>query len=113
MRIAEIYFKGDLAGFLIEENRQKYIFRYDELYFYDSNKLAISLTLPKTQKEYVSKEIFPIFSNMIAEGANLAIQCRYLKIDERDTMGLLGATAFSDTIGAITIKKVIQHGKLK
>jgi serine/threonine-protein kinase HipA len=48
--------------------------------------------------------MFPFFSNMLAEGANLAIQGRYLKIDERDILSLLGATAGNDTIGAVTIK---------
>ena len=42
---------------------------------------------------------------MIAEGANLAIQSRYLKIDERDILSLLEATAYSDSIGAITVKR--------
>ena len=110
MRKAAIYFNGVLAGSLIEESRQKYIFSYDDLYFHDSSKIAISLTLPKTQKEFVSKNLFPVFSNMIAEGANLAIQSRYLKIDERDTFSLLGTTAHSDTIGAVTIKKIDELG---
>lgn len=104
MRKAEVYHNGILAGELIEENLSSYIFRYDDSYFYDPDLPAISLTLPKTKQEYVSEYLFPFFSNMVAEGTNLAIQGRYLKIDERDIMRLLGATAGSDTIGAVTIK---------
>ena len=52
MRAMEIYRNGILAGTLTEENRQRYIFRYDDNYFNDANKPGISLTLPKTQKEY-------------------------------------------------------------
>ena len=43
---------------------------------------------------------------MLAEGANKAYQCRTLKIDEDDAFGLLLATAHTDTIGAITVKKL-------
>ena len=108
MRKAEVYRNGILSGILTEENRGNYLFRYDDTYLNDSNKSAISLTLPKTQQEYHSEHMFPFFSNMIAEGANLAIQTRYLKIDERDVLSLLGATASTDTIGAVTVKMIEQ-----
>jgi len=104
MRRAEVFRNGILAGILTEQSRNSYSFRYDDAYFNDGNKYAISLTLPKTQQEYRSEHIFPFFSNMIAEGANLAIQSRYLKIDERDVLSLLAATASGDTIGAVTVK---------
>ena len=109
MRTAEVYRNGILAGVLTEESRSSYIFRYDSAYFNDSGKFAISLTLPKTQQEYHSEHMFPFFSNMIAEGANLAIQSRYLKIDERDVLSLLGATASTDTIGAVMVKLIEQQ----
>jgi len=108
MRKAEVYRKGVLAGVLIEENRNSYIFRYDDAYFNDNSKAAFSLTLPKTQQEYRSEFLFPFFGNMVAEGTNLAIQSRYLKIDERDILGLLGATAIDDSIGTVTIKVLEQ-----
>ncbi|MEX2234643.1 MAG: HipA N-terminal domain-containing protein [Cyclobacteriaceae bacterium] len=108
MRKAEIYRNGILAGILTEEDRNHYSFRYGDAYFNDSNNYAISLTLPKTQQEYRSEQMFPFFSNMVAEGANLAIQSRYLKIDERDILSLLAATASKDTIGAVTVKLIEQ-----
>lgn len=106
MRKAEVYHNRILVGELIEENRNYYIFRYNDIYFNNPDLPAISLTLPKTKQEYVSEYIFPFFSNMIAEGINLAIQERYLKIDKRDVIQLLGATAGSDTIGAVTVKLI-------
>jgi len=106
MRKAALYSNGTLAGFLTEENRKLYVFRYDDAYYIDITKPAISLTLPKTQQEYRSEYMFPFFSNMVAEGTNLAIQSRYLKIDERDILSLLGATANTDTIGAVTLKLI-------
>lgn len=104
MRTMEVYRNGIRAGVLVEENRNRYVFRYDDAYFSNPHSPAVSLTLPKTKQEYHSEYLFPFFANMIAEGTNLAIQERYLKIDERDILQLLSATAGSDTIGAVTLK---------
>ena len=106
MRKAEIYRNGEFAGILSEKNLNSYKFRYNDNYFADIRKPAISLTLPKTQQEYHSEYLFPCFFNMLSEGANKALQCRLLKIDEEDSFGLLLATAQVDTIGSITIKEI-------
>jgi serine/threonine-protein kinase HipA len=104
MRILEVYRNGIFAGMLIEANRKHYIFRYEDNYFMDPTQPAISLTLPKSQKEYSSNCLFPIFFNMLSEGVNRKLQSTQLKIDEKDDFGFLAATAQSDTIGAITVK---------
>lgn len=106
MRQAEVYCNKILAGFLTENDNGEYIFRYDDKYFQDSSLPAISLTLPKTKQEYRSKTLFSFFFNMLSEGANKAIQCQTLRIDEEDYFGLLLATAHTDTIGAVTVKKI-------
>ena len=106
MRKLEIYCNGILAGMLIEENRKQYIFKYDEKYFIDEIKPAISLTLPKSQMEYRSEFLFPFFFNMLSEGVNRKLQSIQLRIDEEDHFGLLAATAQFDTIGAITVKPI-------
>ena len=102
----EIYRNGTLAGTLTEENRRHFVFRYDDNYFNDVNKPAISLTLPKTQKEYSSEFLFPFFFNMLSEGVNRKLQSIQLRIDEEDNFGLLMATAQYDTIGAVTVKPI-------
>ena len=107
MRAVEIYRNGILAGILTEENRLRYVFRYDDKYFNDISKPGISLTLPKTQKEYISEFLFPFFFNMLSEGVNRKLQSTQLKIDEEDSFGLLAATAKYDTIGAITVKPIV------
>jgi serine/threonine-protein kinase HipA len=107
MRAMEIYRNGVLAGILTEENRHHYVFRYDDEYFTDANKPGISLTLPKTQKEYSSGFLFPFFFNMLSEGVNRKLQSTQLRIDEEDNFGLLAATAQYDTIGAITVKPIV------
>ena len=106
MRAVEIYRNGTLAGTLTEENRQHFVFRYEDNYFNDASKPAISLTLPKTQREYSSTFLFPFFFNMLSEGVNRKLQNTLLRIDEEDHFGLLMATAQYDTIGAVTVKPI-------
>ncbi len=106
MRTAEVYQNGKLAGLLNEDDRRNYTFVYDDEYFTDGSAPAISLTLPKSQKEFSSEILFPFFFNMLSEGVNRKLQSRTLQIDEKDHFGLLLATANIDTIGAITIKQI-------
>jgi len=106
MRKAEVYRNGGLAGFLVEDDQSHYTFTYSDEWLADPEKPAISLTLPKTQKEYRSDILFPFFFNMLSEGVNRKLQCRLLRIDEKDHFGLLLATAQYDTIGAVTVKPI-------
>jgi HipA-like protein len=106
LRSLEIYRNHQLAGILTEDDNRQYSFRYTNEYYVDSQKPAISLTMPKTQQLYTSDYLFPFFYNMLSEGVNRKLQSRALKIDEQDYFGLLAATAQYDTIGAITIKPV-------
>jgi serine/threonine-protein kinase HipA len=107
MRQVEVYRNGIFAGILAEVNQQQFVFKYDDVYFNDASKPAISLTLPKTQKEYSSKYLFPFFFNMLSEGVNRKLQSKQLRIDEEDNFGLLMATAQFDTIGTITVKPIV------
>ena len=108
MRKAAVYRNEELLGTLTEESRSSYIFRYDDGWFANANKPAVSLTLPKSQQEYRSEILFPFFFNLLSEGVNRKLQCRQLKIDEDDHFGLLLATAQDDTIGAITVKPITE-----
>ncbi|MBO5779875.1 MAG: HipA N-terminal domain-containing protein [Muribaculaceae bacterium] len=106
MRQAEVLSNRVVAGILTETDDGRYTFKYDDAYLIDADSRAISLAFPKRKEEYSSDELFPFFFNMLSEGANKAIQCRTLKIDENDSFGLLLATAKYDTIGAITIREL-------
>lgn len=106
MRQAEVLANRTLTGILTETDDRRYIFKYDDTYLANPAYPAISLAFPKRKEEYISDELFPFFFNMLSEGANKAIQCRTLKIDESDAFGLLLATAKHDTIGAITINEL-------
>lgn len=107
MRKASVYFNGILAGELVEISGKEYTFRYNDDYFMDKTKPAISLTLPKTRQEYCSAYLFPFFFNMLSEGSNRIVQSRLLRIDEKDHFGILLATAQYDVTGAITIKPIM------
>lgn len=104
MRQLAVYRNGTLAGILTEENRQKYLFQYDDNYLLSSDSQSISLTLPKSKQVYISEILFPFFYNMLSEGVNLKLQSMTLKIDENDHFGLLAKTSQYDTIGAVTLK---------
>lgn len=106
MRQAEVYANGVLAGVLTETDNGQYVFRYKDSFLQNDSQTSISLSLPKSQREFTSDSLFPFFFNMLSEGTNKAIQCQMLKIDEDDAFGLLLATAHTDTIGAITVKRI-------
>ena len=106
MRKLAVYRNKEFAGTLTEESREQFVFRYDDAWYADTLKPAVSLTLPKSQQEYRSQYLFPFFFNMLSEGVNRQLQSRLLKIDEQDNFGLLAATAQYDTIGAITVKPI-------
>jgi HipA-like protein len=106
MRQAKILYKTEEAGILTQHDDGSFTFIYNDLWLADSSKSAISLTLPKTQQSYRSQYLFPFFYNMLPEGANKQIACKYLRIDENDHFGLLLNTANYDTIGAVTVQKI-------
>lgn len=104
MRSGFVFCNALYAGILTEEYRGIYVFRYEDMYYTHADTPAISITLPKTRQEYRSSILFPVFANMLSEGANRILQSRLLKIDENDDFGFLLATAQYDTIGALTVQ---------
>ncbi|HLZ89441.1 MAG TPA: HipA N-terminal domain-containing protein [Puia sp.] len=106
MAKAAIYNNGVLAGYLEKKGPEDYLFIYENNYWSDVSLPSISLTLPKTHQTWRSPTLFPFFSGLLAEGVNKDIQCRLLKIDERDDFTRLLKTAGEDTIGAITVKEI-------
>ena len=108
MAKAGVYNNGVLAGLLEKNAPDDYRFTYDEKYLSNNALPSISLSLPKTQQAYHSPVLFSFFAGFVAEGINKDIQCRLLKIDEEDDFTRLLATAGEDTIGAVTVKKIIE-----
>lgn len=103
-RRARVMNNGALAGYL-SKTKEGYRFAYELRYYQDPGCPPISLTFPKTAREYRSKTLFPFFFGLLAEGENKRMQCRLFKIDEADHFARLLKTAGSETIGAITVQE--------
>lgn len=104
MKSANVYRNRELVGVLTRHSRSSYEFEYDDLWFNNPDKPPVSLTMPKSKKNYRSDHLFPFFFNLLSEGVNRKLQSRQLKIDEKNYFDLLLATAQTDTIGAITVE---------
>jgi HipA-like protein len=104
-----VYNNQIVAGIISKINDMEYVFEYDNLYFIDDNMLPISITLPKTKKVHTSSFLFPFFFNMLSEGSNRKVQCRFLKIDEEDHFTVLLKTTSLETVGAITVKEIVEN----
>lgn len=100
---AEVRYNGRLAG-ILSYSAQRYEFSYDRDYLAARDSRPISVTLPLREAPYSDDTLFPVFTNMLSEGVNKAMQNRLLKIDERDYFSLLLATAGQDNIGPLTIQ---------
>lgn len=106
MRKATILYKDKVAGVLKQHDDGSYSFKYDDIWFENDAKPAISLTLPKSRQEYHSEFLFPFFFNMLPEGTNKQVVCKLNRLDSTDYFGLLITTASSDNIGAIRVEKL-------
>ncbi len=106
MKKARVYYNNNLAGILEKADDNSYRFIYEDDYLHDPDAKSISLTLPKKQKVYTSKILFPFFFGLLSEGVNKIIQCRKLKLDEDDHFSRLIKTAAYDTIGPVTIEEI-------
>lgn len=105
MRKLEVYFGDRYAGLLSELAKDNYIFSYDDSYLADKDVPPVSVNLPKNQKVYQSDHIFPVFTNMLPEGANRRALCRARKVDEEDFFGMLEMICGMDSIGNVILQK--------
>ncbi len=105
MRKAEVLFKDQLAGLLVQDDEGWFSFTYQPEWVEDSSKPAISLTLPKRHEAFSSEYLFPFFYNMLPEGSNKQVVCQLNRLDRYDYFGLLTTIAKTDTIGAVTVHK--------
>ena len=106
MRQAIILYKEEEAGILTQHDDGSFSFHYNDTWLSDNKNPGISLTLPKTKQEYHSKHIFPFFYNMLPEGSNKQVICKYNRIDKSDYFGLLMTAAKNDSIGAVRVHRI-------
>ena len=106
MRKAKVLFKNEEAGILTQHDDGSFSFRYHDDWLANNSKQSISLALPKSEKEFHSKYLFPFFYNMLPEGSNKQVVCKLNRIDWDDHFGLLMSTAKNDSIGAVRVIKI-------
>lgn len=106
MRKAKVLFKNEEAGILTQYDDGSFSFRYHDDWLANNSNPGISLTLPKTGKEFRSKYLFPFFYNMLPEGSNKQVACKLNRIDREDHFGLLMFTAKNDSIGAVRVIQI-------
>lgn len=106
MRQAKILFKEEDAGMLTQHDDGSFSFAYHPSWIADLSKPAISLSLPKKAEAYQSAHLFPFFYNLLPEGSNKQVVCKYHRIDADDYFGLLMVTAKNDCIGAVRVLKL-------
>lgn len=102
MKQAKIYMYNSFAGILTEDENG-YKFEYDSDYLANEKAESISLTLPLTDKSYISNVLHPFFDGLIPEGWLLDIAEKNWKINNRDRMSLLLACC-KDCIGAVSVQ---------
>ena len=105
MRKVDVYFGDVYAGQLTELAKGSYQFTYDDAFLADSDTPPVSVNMPKSQKMYHADRIFPVFTNMLPEGANRRALCRVKKVDEDDFFGMLEMICCMDSIGKFVLKK--------
>ena len=97
--------KGNPSLSTVEKTWRSLAWRFNMRFTKQFND-PVSLTMPFREEPYQSDYLFPVFTNMLPEGANRKIVCRSWRFDEKDFFGLLLKIATYDTIGAITVKEV-------
>lgn len=107
MRKAEIKYNDHTAGWLTQDENG-FHFIYDSTYLKNDMSLAVSLTLPLQEKEFISQVLFPFFDGLIPEGWLLDIAESNWKLDSRDRMGLLLACC-KDCIGAVSVFPLVEN----
>ncbi|WP_276964849.1 HipA N-terminal domain-containing protein [Bacteroides graminisolvens] len=104
MKQAKIFMYNHSAGTLTEDENG-YTFVYDPAYLANKNAEPVSLTLPLTDKPFVSNVLHPFFDGLIPEGWLLDIAEKNWKINNRDRMSLLLACC-KDCIGAVSVQPI-------
>ena len=96
-----VYYQDLFAG-IIAETDEGYEFIYVPEYLETKDAKPISLTLPLTNKKYISRVLFAFFDGLIPEGWLLDLATLHWKVRSNDRFGLLLLTC-RDTIGAVTV----------
>ena len=104
MKQAKVFISNTLAGILTEDEAG-YEFMYLPEYLASDSAIPVSLTLPRSDKPYRDKVLFPFFDGLIPEGWLLDIAEQSWKISARDRFSLLLACC-KDCIGNVSVTPI-------
>ena len=107
MRRADIFFRGQKAGILTEDENG-YSFSYYPEYLQNQKAEPVSLTFPLSDKIFRSNVLFPFFDGLVPEGWLLDISVKNWKLSPDDRMGLLLACC-KDCIGAVSVEEIMER----
>ena len=102
MKCVTVYVKGVPAGVLARFRRGGYEFRYTRQYR-ESSRPSVAFSLPKRRAVHRSNVLFPFFYGLLAEGVQKRLQCRTMRIDEKDHFTRLSETCREGVIGAVYV----------
>ena len=97
-----VYIQNQYAG-VVAETEEGYTFSYDNEYRNKENAVAVSLTLPLSEKSYSASMLFSFFDGLVPEGWLLDVASWNWKINANDRFGLLLLTC-RDCIGDVSIR---------
>ena len=97
-----VYIQNQYAG-VVAETEEGYTFSYDNEYRNKENAVAVSLTLPLSEKSYSASTLFSFFDGLVPEGWLLDVASRNWKINANDRFCLLLLTC-RDCIGDVSIR---------
>jgi serine/threonine-protein kinase HipA len=100
-RIGLVFFDDSFAG-TIKEDEGFYSFIYDPAY--RGSGTPVGYNFPLTGKVFISKNLFPLFDNLISEGWLLDLQASTKHLDPEDRFGLLLRNGM-DLSGSITVRE--------
>lgn len=104
MRRAKVFYEDRLCGYLTEDE-DGFAFEYTEDWFDNKKNPPVSLTMPLSQKRYLSTTLFPFFDGLLPEGWLLSLAIQKWNINRLDRVGLLLKVG-KDVVGIIRVCEV-------
>ena len=108
---AEIRLRNERVGILVRQDKDSYIFKYDEPYLKKKDPIAIALGFPLSGVEFKSDRLHPFFDNLIMEGWLLNQAEKNYHIDKKNRWALLMLVG-ANPVGAVSVHALTGEGHI-
>ncbi len=110
----DVYFRDRLAGCLWQDEKRRFVFRYDDGWLKSSGAFPLSLSLPLRKEPYADDAARPFFANLLPEGEIRELIARQFRLSEQNVLALLEKIG-GECAGAVSIlprgaKPVVRSG---